>query len=77
MPPWCVRSAAWLVGDASADPFAGDGAEDVSNLFVVEHHDIKVVFHAVMHGLSVHHLEVLCEHIAEGDFGIADSVGVS
>jgi len=70
-------SAAGFVRDSSADSFAGDCAEDVADFFVVEDHDIDIVFHAVVHGLSVHDLKILCEHIAEGDFGVADGVWVS
>ena len=66
-----------VVGDAGADAFAGDGTENIAALFVVEHDDVDVVFHAVVHGLGVHDLEVLSEDVFEGDFGVADGVWVT
>ncbi len=43
---------------------------------VVEDHDRNIVFHTVVHCLSIHHLEVLGEYVFEGDVGVTYSVWV-
>ena len=62
--------------DSGADSFAGDHSFDGSDLLVVEHDDRDVLLHAVVHGLRVHDLQVLLEHILERDVRITDRMGV-
>ena len=52
-------------GDARADAFPGNHAGDIADFLIIEHDNVDVVFHAVMHRLRIHDLEIPCEHLAE------------
>lgn len=62
--------------DAGTDPFPEDGAFDVTRLAVIEDNNGDAVFHAVVHGLRVHDLQVLVQDILIADFGVPDGVRI-
>jgi hypothetical protein len=51
--------------NSSSDAFSGDDSGDVADLLVVKDDDVDVVFHAVVHRLCIHDLQVLGKDITE------------
>ncbi len=65
-----------VCGNSRADAFSGDDSGDIANLLVVEDDDVNVMFHAVVHRLCIHDLQVLGKDITERNICVSNRVRI-